>query len=128
MGCAIQMKKTFISNLRLVAQFAREPISKDARTAIARSLALRETINSNLDKARALADGVLLEFGPSREQDLALRDRIRQLATEFAYDLHHPPRLVEVPCSATWFRVAESNPADAGGVRQPLGQGTGRNG
>src|SRR6202000_1124825 len=43
-----------------------------------RSVALRETINSNLDKARALADGVLLEFGPSREQDLALRDRIRQ--------------------------------------------------
>ena len=74
---AVQMKKTFISNLRLVAQFAREPISTDAKTAIARSLALRETINSNLDKARALADGVLLEFGPSREQDLALRDRIR---------------------------------------------------
>src|SRR6202000_510726 len=43
-----------------------------------RSVALRETINSNLDKARALADGVLLEFGPSREQDLALRGRIRQ--------------------------------------------------
>jgi multidrug resistance protein MdtO len=76
---AVQMKKTFISNLRLVAQFAREPLSKDAKTAIARSLALRETINSNLDKARALADGVLLEFGPSREQNLALRDRIRQL-------------------------------------------------
>jgi multidrug resistance protein MdtO len=74
---AIQMKKTFISNLRLVAQFARERISTDAKTAIARSLALRETINSNLDKARALADGVLLEFGPSREHDLALRDRIR---------------------------------------------------
>jgi multidrug resistance protein MdtO len=74
---AIQMKKTFISNLRLVAQFAREPISTDAKTAIARSLALRETINGNLDKARSLADGVLLEFGPSREQDLALRDRIR---------------------------------------------------
>jgi multidrug resistance protein MdtO len=49
----------------------------DAKTAIARTFALRETINSNLDKARALADGVLLEFGPSREQDLALRDRIR---------------------------------------------------
>jgi multidrug resistance protein MdtO len=75
---AIQMKKTFISNLRLVAQFAREPTSKDAKTAIARSLSLRATINSNLDKARALADGVLLEFGPSREQDLTLRDRIRQ--------------------------------------------------
>ena len=38
----------------------------------------RETINTNLDKVRAFADGVLLEFGPSREQDLALRNRIRQ--------------------------------------------------
>ena len=29
-------------------------------------------------EVRALADGVLFEFGPSREQDLAVRDRIRQ--------------------------------------------------
>ena len=74
----VEMRKTFISNLRLLAQFAREPLSKDLKTARARSLALGETINSNLDKVRALADGVLFEFGPSREQDLALRDRIRQ--------------------------------------------------
>ena len=30
----------------------------------------------------ALADGVLFEFGPSREQDLALRDRIRRWQTQ----------------------------------------------
>src|SRR6201996_3931767 len=75
---AVQMKKTFISNLQFIAQLAREPASKNLRTAIGRSLALRETINTNLDKVRAFADGVLLEFGPSRDQDLALRDRIRQ--------------------------------------------------
>ena len=69
---AVQMKKTFISNLRLLAQFAKEPVG------IVRRLALGETINSNLDQVRALADGVLLEFGPSRQQDLALRTRIRQ--------------------------------------------------
>ena len=74
---AVEMMGTFISNLRLLAQFAREPFSMDPKTAIARSLALRETIHTNLDKVRALADGVLFEFGPSREQDLALRDRIR---------------------------------------------------
>ncbi|MGB7731190.1 MAG: FUSC family protein [Candidatus Acidiferrum sp.] len=74
----VQMRKTFISNLRLLAQFAREPISKDPKTAIARSLALRETINSNLDQVRALADGVLFEFGPSRQQNLALRSSIRE--------------------------------------------------
>jgi multidrug resistance protein MdtO len=75
---AVQMKKTLISSLQLIAQLAREPASKNLNTAIGRSLALRETINTNLDKVRAFADGVLLEFGPSREQDLALRNRIRQ--------------------------------------------------
>jgi multidrug resistance protein MdtO len=39
---------------------------------------LGESINSKLDKVRALADGVLFEFGASREQDLAYRDRIRK--------------------------------------------------
>ena len=75
---AVQMRKTFISNLRLVAQFAREPVSKDLNTALPRSLALRETISTNLDKVRSLADGVLFEFGASRAENLALRDRIRQ--------------------------------------------------
>jgi len=75
---AVGMRRSFISNLRLLAQLAREPLSQDRKAAIARSLVLRETINANLDKVRALADGVLFEFGPSREQDLALRDRIRQ--------------------------------------------------
>jgi len=75
---AVGMRRAFISNLRLLAQLAREPLSQDRKAAIAQSLILRETINANLDKVRALADGVLFEFGPSRERDLALRDRIRQ--------------------------------------------------
>ena len=69
----VEMKKTFISSLRLLAQFAREPSSKDRRVAIERSYSLRETINDHLVKVRTLADGVLFEFGPSRQQDLALR-------------------------------------------------------
>ena len=73
----MRMKRTFIANLRLLAQFAREPLAKDLRVAIQRSSSLRETINKNFDQVRASADGVLLEFGPSREQDLALRSRIR---------------------------------------------------
>ena len=60
------------------SQFAKEPLSKDRRTAIAQSITLGEIINSNFDKVRALADGVLLEFGPSRGQDLALRSQIRE--------------------------------------------------
>ena len=72
-----QMKKTFISGLRLLAQFTREPLSKDVTTAMERNFALRETINGTFDQVRALADGVLLEFGPSRGGDIALRDQIR---------------------------------------------------
>jgi multidrug resistance protein MdtO len=75
---ARELKETFISNLRLLAQFAREPAEKDLKAATARRFALGETINANLDKARALADGILLEFGRSREQDLALRSLVRR--------------------------------------------------
>lgn len=72
----VQMRKTFIASLRLLAQFAREPLSKDARVATERSHFLRESINKNFADARMLGDGVLFEFGPSREQALSWRSRI----------------------------------------------------
>jgi multidrug resistance protein MdtO len=75
---SVEMKKVFISNLRLLAQFAREPVSADIQSAIRRTSALHDTINTKFDNVRSLADGVLLEFGPSRRDDLALRDRIRR--------------------------------------------------
>jgi len=74
----VAMKKTFVSALRSLAQFAREPTSVDLRDAIERSYSLRETINTGFDKVRALADGVLFEFGATRAVDMALRDRIRR--------------------------------------------------
>jgi multidrug resistance protein MdtO len=73
---AAEMKGTFISSLRLLAQFAREPLSKDLRVAAERTFSLREMINGTFDEVRALADAVLLETGPSRQQDLALRGLI----------------------------------------------------
>jgi multidrug resistance protein MdtO len=75
---AAAMKRTFISSLRLLAQFVREPLTGEKRLAIESSYSLRDTINTNFDNVRALADAVLFEFGPSRRQDLALRDRIRR--------------------------------------------------
>jgi multidrug resistance protein MdtO len=74
----VEMRKVFISTLRLLAQFTREPVSDDTRPAIQRTSAIHDTINTKFDSVRSLADGVLLEFGPSRRQDLALRDRIRR--------------------------------------------------
>jgi multidrug resistance protein MdtO len=74
----VEMRKAFISTLRLLAQFTREPVSADIRSAVQRTSALHDTINTKFDNVRSLADGVLLEFGPSRSRDLALRDRIRK--------------------------------------------------
>jgi multidrug resistance protein MdtO len=73
---AVEMKMAFISSLRLLAQLSREPLSKNLRVAAERTFSLRETINSTFDEVRALADAVLLETGPSRRQDLALRSQI----------------------------------------------------
>jgi multidrug resistance protein MdtO len=75
---SVEMKRGFASTLRLLAQFAREPVSADIRPAIRRTSALRDTINTKFDNVRSLADGVLLEFGPSRRRNLAVRERIRR--------------------------------------------------
>ena len=72
------MKKSFIRNLRLLAQLAREPDLGDRRDALRRIYALGQTINGNFDQVRNLGDAVIFEFGPSRAADLALRDRLRQ--------------------------------------------------
>jgi multidrug resistance protein MdtO len=68
-SASVEMRRAFISNLRLLAQFAREP---------QRASTLHDTINAKFDSVRSLADGVLLEFGPSRRENLALRDHIRK--------------------------------------------------
>jgi len=77
-SASVEMRRVFVSTLRLLAQFAREPVSADIRSASQRTSALHDTINTKFDSVRSLADGVLLEFGPSRRRDLVLRDRIRR--------------------------------------------------
>ena len=72
----VQMRKTFISQFRLLAQLIRQPVSNNSSLNIERSYSLRETINSSFNQVRALADAVWFEFGPSRHQDLALLSRI----------------------------------------------------
>jgi multidrug resistance protein MdtO len=74
----VEMKNTFVENLRLLAQLAREPLSTDLPIAAERIYSLRETINTHFDRVRSLADGVLFEFGPSRARDLKMRSYIRQ--------------------------------------------------
>src|SRR5262249_9490917 len=73
---AVEMRRAFISTLRLLGQFAREPLSKDLKTAAESGYSLRDRISKNFDGVRALGDAVLFEFGSSRQQDLAWRTRI----------------------------------------------------
>jgi multidrug resistance protein MdtO len=73
---AVEMRKTFISGLRLLAKFAREPISSDPGIADTASFSLHETIATNYDQVRSLADGVVFEFSATRQQDLLLRSRV----------------------------------------------------
>jgi len=78
----IAIRKNFASGLRLLAQLASEPVSNDLRTAIERSYSLRGELNTQFDKVRSLADGVLFEFGPTRQKDLELRSFVRRLQPE----------------------------------------------
>ncbi len=75
---SVEMRRTFISNLRLLAQFVQDPFSGEKISAIERGYSLREAINANFEKVLNLGEGVLFEFSASRRQDLALRSRIRQ--------------------------------------------------
>jgi multidrug resistance protein MdtO len=75
---SVEMRRAFISTLRLLAQFIREPVSTDIQSAMRRTSALHDMINAKFDAVRSLADGVLLEFGSSRRLNLVLRDRIRK--------------------------------------------------
>ncbi len=75
-SAAAEMRRTFISVLRSLAQLAKEPLTNNLRAAIERSYSLREAINRGFNQVRALGDGVLLEFGPSRAQDLVTRSQI----------------------------------------------------
>ena len=72
----VTMKKTFVSSLRLQARLAREPVSSDIRASTETYFSLREMISEDIDSVRSLADGVLLEFGATREQGLAWRQKI----------------------------------------------------
>jgi len=73
---AIEMRKTFLSVFRLLAQYASASLANNRRAASERGYALREAINNRFSQVRALADAVWFEFGSSRQRDLALRSRI----------------------------------------------------
>jgi len=54
----VEMRSAFLSLVRALARLAREPLSKNLPVAIEQTYALRETVNNDFNKVRALADGV----------------------------------------------------------------------
>lgn len=98
----VQMKKQFVAGLRFLAQFAREPSTEDLKASIESSYSLREKISSAFEAVRASADGVVLEFGASRERNLALRSKIKewqpQLRTLFLTRIALWKYRVQLPC------------------------------
>lgn len=77
-AAGVEMRRSFIAGIRELARLARAPDVGDRKQSIRRAYALGQTINANFDQTRALADGVLFEFGPSRSADLAFRERIKE--------------------------------------------------
>jgi multidrug resistance protein MdtO len=74
----VEMRRSFVAGIRELAQLAGEPDLRDRKESLRRAYALGQTINANFDQTRALADGVLFEFGASRSADLRLRERIKE--------------------------------------------------
>ena len=72
----VEMQRTFVSTLGLLAKLMRAPVAKETRAAIEETYSLRETINTNFETLRQHADGVMLEFGSTRERNLAIRSRL----------------------------------------------------
>ena len=75
-SAAVEMERTFVSTLRLLGSMMRAPVSRNPGVAIGEVDSLRETINTNFDRVRQQADGVMLEFGPAHERKLALRSEL----------------------------------------------------
>ena len=72
----VEMERTFVSTVRLLGRMMRAPTSLTPGVAIGEIDSLRETLNTSFDRLRQQADAVMLEFGPSRERNLALRTQL----------------------------------------------------
>ena len=71
----VAMQRSFESTVRSLAKLM-TPVSKASGVTIEEAYRLRETISTNFDELRQQADGLMLEFGGSREHNLAARSHL----------------------------------------------------
>jgi multidrug resistance protein MdtO len=68
----VAMQRSFVSTLQLLAKLM-TPVSKASAATIEEANQLRETISTSFEELREQAAGLMLEFGGSREHNLAAR-------------------------------------------------------
>jgi multidrug resistance protein MdtO len=73
-----EMQAVFGHNLEMFAELAEQLLEKDQIKAILRIRQLRDQINVGFQAVTAQSDAVLLEFGPSRQRKLQIRDDVRR--------------------------------------------------
>jgi multidrug resistance protein MdtO len=73
-----EMQAVFAHNLEMFAELAEQLLLEDHIKAIRRIRQLRDQINEGFQAVSAQSDAVLLEFGPSRQQKLQIREDFRR--------------------------------------------------
>jgi multidrug resistance protein MdtO len=73
-----EMQAVFAHNLEMFAELTEQLLEKDQIKAILRIRQLRDQINVGFQAVTAQSDAVLLEFGPSRQRKLRIRDDVRR--------------------------------------------------
>ncbi len=73
-----EMQTVFARNLEMFAELTEQLLEKDQTKAIRRIRQLRDQLNAGFAAVTAQADGVLFEFGPSRQRKLQIRDDFRR--------------------------------------------------
>ena len=73
-----EMQGVFASNLEMFAELTEQLLEKDQIKAIRRIRQLRDQLNAGFQAVTAQSDAVLLEFGPSRQRKLQIREEIRR--------------------------------------------------
>jgi multidrug resistance protein MdtO len=73
-----EMQAVFARNLEMFAELTEQLLEKDQIKAVRRIRLLRDQLNAGFQAVNAQSDAVLLEFGPSRQRKLQIREDIRR--------------------------------------------------
>jgi multidrug resistance protein MdtO len=73
-----EMQMVFARNLEMFAELTEQLLEKDQTKAIRRIRQLRDQLNAGFAAVTAQADGILFEFGPSRQRKLKIREDVRR--------------------------------------------------